>query len=125
PEQGDDVPAKLCQRWGFGESQETVGVSGQMFDEFILPYQVPMLERFGLNCYGCCEQLEHRIKYILQRVPRLRRISVAPLANQEKMAEALGGKYIYSRKANPIYVSVDFNEAAIREDLRHTLRVAG
>ena len=35
--------------WGFAESQETVSVSPQMFGEFVFPYQLPMLERFGLN----------------------------------------------------------------------------
>ena len=46
--------------WGFAESQETVGVSPTMFAEFVLPYQLPILERFGLNCYGCCEPLDAR-----------------------------------------------------------------
>ena len=40
--------------WGFCESQETVGVDPELFAEFVLPYQMPILERFGLNCYGCC-----------------------------------------------------------------------
>ncbi|MCS7048115.1 MAG: hypothetical protein NZ483_02310 [Verrucomicrobiae bacterium] len=119
-----DVGITLQQRWGFAESQETVGISSAMFEEFVLPYQVPLLEKFGLNCYGCCEGLEHRIRAVLRHVPRLRRISVAPSANQEVLAEALAGRYIYSRKPYPAHVCVHFNERAIREDLRHTLTVA-
>ena len=46
--------------WGFAESQETVGFSPQLFEEFIFPYQYPLLDRFGLNCYGCCEPLNKR-----------------------------------------------------------------
>ncbi|MCX7915427.1 MAG: hypothetical protein N3A53_03880 [Verrucomicrobiae bacterium] len=119
-----DVGNLLRQRWGFAESQETVGISPAMFEEFVLPYQVPLLEKFGLNCYGCCEGLKHRIRAVLRHVPRLRRISVAPSANQEVLAEALAGRYIYSRKPYPAHVCVHFNERAIREDLRHTLTVA-
>jgi hypothetical protein len=123
---GDDqAPAALSQRWGFAESQETVGISPAMFEEFVLPYQLPLLESFALNCYGCCEGLERRIDLVLRHVPRLRRISVAPMADQAAMAAALGGKYIFSRKPNPAHVCVGFNEPAIRDDIRCTLSCAG
>ena len=46
--------------WGFTESQETVDVSPEMYEEFIFPYEKPIMERFGLNCYGCCEPLHGR-----------------------------------------------------------------
>jgi hypothetical protein len=118
------VGVKLRDRWGFAESQETVGISPAMFEEFVLPYQVPLLEKFGLNCYGCCEGLEARIGPILASVPRLRRVSVAPSANQEVLADQLAGRYIFSRKPYPAHVCVGFNEPAIRADLRHTLTVA-
>ena len=91
---------RLRDMWGFGESQETVGVSPRMFAEFVLPYQVPLLERFGLNCYGCCEPLDKRWKYIAT-LPRLRRISVSPWSDRAVMAEALGDRYVYSMKPNP------------------------
>lgn len=116
-----DIGIKLSEMWGFAESQETVGVSPAMFEEFIMPYQVPLLEKFGLNCYGCCEGLEHRIDIVLRNVPRLRRVSVAPSANQEILAETLAGRYLYSRKPYPAHVCVGFNEPAIRADLRRTL----
>ncbi len=115
----------LSALWGFGESQESVGVSPMMFSEFILPYQVPLLARFGLNCYGCCEGLEQRIDHVLAAVPRLRRVSVAPKANQEILAEKLAGRYIFSRKADPVPVCLNADDAVIRADLRHTLAVAG
>ncbi len=117
-------PPRLDQLWGFGESQETVGISPSMFDEFVLPYQVPLLSRFGLNYYGCCEQLEHRIDLVLERIPRMRRVSVAPLANQRVLAEKLGGRYIFCRKADPVPVCVEFNEARIRADVARTLEIA-
>ncbi len=125
---GDDTDAPQTARlrdiWGFGESQETVGVSPAMFSEFVMPYQKPLLERFGLNCYGCCEGLEHRIDVVTKNVLRLRRVSVAPKANQEALADKLAGRCIFSRKVDPVPVCVDFNEDLIRCDVRHTLQVA-
>lgn len=119
-----EVGVMLHQRWGFAESQETVGISPAMFDEFVLPYQVPLLEKFGLNCYGCCEGLERRIDTVLHHVLRLRRVSVAPSADQEVLGEKLAGRYIFSRKPYPAHVCIGFNEPAIRADLRRTLAAA-
>lgn len=118
-------PIHWSNRWGFAESQETVGISGDMFAEFVLPYQLPLLERFGLNCYGCCEQLENRIKHVIQQVPRLRRVSVAPKANQEALAAALGRNAIFSRKSDPTTICTRFHDDEIRDEIRHTLSVAG
>src|SRR5262249_20255092 len=118
-------PIHHSNRWGFGESQETVGISGDMFAEFVLPYQLPLLERFGLNCYGCCEHLDSRIKHVVRLVPRLRRVSVAPKANQEALAAALGRNTIFSRKSDPTTICTRFHEDEVREEIRHTLSVAG
>jgi hypothetical protein len=60
PQPDFDGRVRACDMWGFGESQETVGISPKMFDEFVFPYQLALLERFGLNCYGCCEPLDKR-----------------------------------------------------------------
>ena len=125
PDRGDGEPARVIDQWGFGESQETVGISPAMFDEFVLPYQLPLFERFGLNCYGCCEGLHLRIDSILERVPRLRRVSASPWVDQQILADRLAGDYIFSRKPNPTLVCTGFNEAAIRRDVRETLAIAG
>ena len=112
-----------CDLWGFAESQETVGVSPAMFAEFVLPYQVPILERFGLNCYGCCEPLDLRWEHV-KRIPRLRRVSVSPWSDRRFMAERLGANYILSMKPNPADLARDgFDEARIRAGLRHDLHV--
>jgi len=44
--------------WGFLESQETTGVSPEMFGEFVFPYQDRLAKRFGLLSYGCCERVD-------------------------------------------------------------------
>jgi hypothetical protein len=113
---------RTIDMWGFGESQETVGVSPAMFGEFVLPYQIPLLERFGLNCYGCCEPLDKRWDYVA-RIPRLRRISVSAWADVHDMAERLGNRYIFSWKPRPAdLASPHFDEDAVRAYVRDCLR---
>ncbi|MHB9032827.1 MAG: hypothetical protein ACYC6L_07255 [Anaerolineae bacterium] len=111
--------------WGFGESQETTLVSPPMFGEFVLPYQLPILDRFGLNCYGCCEPLDKRWDYV-KRIPRLRRVSVSAWADVASMAEKLGANYIYSWKPRPVDLAMEnFDEERIRAEMRammHTTR---
>jgi hypothetical protein len=115
---------RLIDMWGFCESQETVGVDPELFAEFVLPYQIPVLRRFGLNCYGCCEALDMRWKY-LRNIPNLRRLSVSPWANEEKMAEQLGSDYIFSRKLNPAKLAIaEMNEDSVRKELRKSLDIA-
>ena len=109
--------------WGFTESQETIGVGPEMFEEFIFQYQMPIMERFGLNCYGCCEPLDSRW-HVVKRGPRLRRLSISAWADEKKMAEELGDGYVYSRKPSPTPLSLPrVDHDAIRKDLRNTLEI--
>lgn len=121
--ESEEHGAALEQMWGFSESQETVGMSPSMFGEFIFPYQLPLLQRFGLNCYGCCEPVHDRWEHI-RKIPRLRRVSVSPWCDEEIMAEGLGENVIFSRKPNPAPLSVGFDEKTLRRDLRRTLDAA-
>ncbi len=118
------APARLCDVWGSAQAQDTLGVSPEMFAEFVLPYQRPAMERFGLSTYGCCEPLDKRLD-ALSAVGNLRRIAVSPWADQEICAEKIGRRYVFSRKPNPSMVCVRFNEDEIRGDLRKTLALAG
>jgi hypothetical protein len=107
--------------WGFAESQETVGVSPEMFAEFVLPYQMKILKRFGLNCYGCCEPINVRWKYV-KTIPRLRRVSASPWANKAEMARELGRAYIISAKPSPTPLSrPELNEEEVRNEVREIL----
>jgi len=109
--------------WGFAESQETVGVSTEMFDEFVFPYQVPILDRFGLNCYGCCEPVDPRWD-LIKTIPRLRRVSCSPWADYRIMAEALGDKYVFSMKPKPTPLAVaELDRDECRKSLRENLRI--
>jgi len=124
PAEGFSGKVRTSDMWGFNESQETVSMSPSMFEEFIFPYQLEIAERFGLNCYGCCEPLESRIE-IVKRLPGLRRISVSAWADFREVAETLGDKYILSYKPNPAYLAgSEINEAAVRKDLAGKIKIA-
>ena len=110
--------------WGFCESQETVSVSPEMFGEFVFAYQLPILERFGLNCYGCCEPIDSRWHFV-KKIPRLRRVSVSAWAKLDVMAEYLGDNYIFSMKPSPTPISVpQIDEDRIRKSLKDAIHIA-
>lgn len=111
---------KIFDMWGYCESQETVGVSPEFFDEFIFQYQLPILKRFGLNIYGCCEPIESRW-HVIERTPRLRKVTVSPWSDVDIMAEYLGHDYVYCRKINPAYMSTpELDEEMARKEIRDT-----
>jgi hypothetical protein len=113
----------ICDMWGFSESQETTYISPAMFDEFIFSYQLPLMEPFGLTCYGCCEPMEKRWE-IVKKARNLRRVSVSPWADPEKMKEALSGDYIYSYKPNPADIAQEHSDwERIRKQLREIVQL--
>ena len=114
-------PAMLKNMWGYAESQETTAVSPEMFNEFILPYQIRVLEKFGLNSYGCCEPLDFRVKY-LKQIPNLRKITVSPWSDIALMAEQLQDKFVLTYKPNPAPLALNnMNEDIVRLTLRDAL----
>jgi hypothetical protein len=116
----DGLRIRTMDMWGFCESQETIGVSPESFEEFVFAYQLPILERFALNIYGCCEPLDNRFD-IIKRIPRLRKVTVSPWSDVGAMAEKIGTNYIYSRKVNPVEVALPvIDEPQIRQGLRDT-----
>lgn len=118
-----DGRVRCRDMWGFSESQETVSVSPEMYEEFIFPYEKPFLEQFGLNCYGCCEPLNSRW-HVVKKHKNLRRVSCSPWADYEKMAENLGNKYIFSMKMSPADIATEhINHEKIRQDLRRNLEI--
>jgi len=115
-----------CQdMWGFTESQESVGVSPRMYEDFIFPFEKPIMDRFGLTCYGCCEPLHSRWNVIRQH-SHLRRVSCSAWANLEKMANNLQHDYILSLKPNPAALAVPSPDwDSIRSYLRRAIEIAG
>ena len=123
PAEGFDGKVGPADMWGFGESQELAAVSPAMFEEFALQYQLPILSRFGLNCYGCCEPLDHKYDAI-KKVPNLRRVSVSPWADLQVAAEALADDYVFSWKPNPADLAArSFDPEQVRARIAEALEL--
>ncbi len=118
----DGEHVRPCDMWGFAEAQELALVSPEMHEEFALRYERRLLEPFGLNAYGCCEDLTHKLDHVLA-IPNIRRISISPFADLERCAERLGDRYILSWKPHPGYLVGDFSPDAIRSYLEQALEV--
>ena len=115
---------RMQDMWCWGESQETVGVGPAQFDEFVLQYQLPLMDRFGLVDYGCCEPLDHKFDLLINKIPRLRSVAVSPWCNRRLAAEKLGNRYVYIWKPNPSLLCSprpDFD--AMEHEIQETLEI--
>ncbi len=113
---------RTCDMWSSAEAQEMAEVSPEMHDEFILQYEKRLLEPFGLNGYGCCEDLTRKLDYVFT-IPNIRRISISPWADVDECAEKLQGNYIFSWKPHPSHLVGNFDVPKTREYIKHTLDV--
>lgn len=86
--------------WGYMAAQEYTGVSPALHEEFLLRYQLPILSKFGLSAYGCCEDLTRKIN-MLRQIPNLRRIAVTPSADVPRCAEQIGDRYVIAYRPSP------------------------
>ena len=117
----DGKRVRMIDMWGNSTPQIFSCVSPEMHWEFALKDEMRILERFGLNCYGCCEPLHHKVD-ILRRIPRLRRISMSPFVNIDQGAAAIGQDFIYSAKPNPaVLASNSWHPDLARRDLAELL----
>ena len=113
--------------WGFMDSQETVGISPQMYEEFIFPCYQKISSQYGLLSYGCCEPVHPIWERCISKLENLRKVSISPWCDEAYMGEQLrGSQVIYHRKPSPNYLGVDriLDEDALREHIRTTLRAA-
>lgn len=94
PINGDPPPGqvRLHNLWADGNSQEFDEVSPRMWEEFLLNYQKPIFQQFGLVHYGCCEDLSQKIQGILS-IPNLRIFVCSAWTDLEKVIEAVDRKY--------------------------------
>jgi hypothetical protein len=120
PQKGfDGVHVRARDLWGFATAQVFSEVSPAMHEEFALQHEKRALELFGLNCYGCCEPLHHKLDRIIRHVPRLRRVSISPWADVGRSAEALGDRCVFSWKPNPAALAAErWDPEAVRRGLR-------
>lgn len=120
----DQSKVRLRDCWGHGESQEFDLFSPDMFDEFLLAYQIPIFEKTSLNNYGCCESLT--LKYrLLEKIPALRRVAVSPWTDFKAALEWSAGKHVLNWRYSPEEVIFRFSEEAVRKNIRRNLELAG
>jgi hypothetical protein len=119
----DGSHVRTKDMWGFAEAQEMAQVSPKMHWEFILQYEKRLLEPFGLNTYGCCEDLTDKLDFVLQ-IPNLRRVSISPWADVARCAEKLNGTCILSWKPHPSMLVGDFSPDRVRAYLRHAMEAS-
>jgi len=100
PPSADGRSVPRSQLWCFFAAQEMTLVSPAMHEALILNYQLPIIRKYGLCAYGCCEDLTRKID-MLRKIPNLRRIGVTPVANVAKCAEQIGDEYVFSWRPNP------------------------
>jgi len=120
-----NTPATPKQLWYHCAAQEFTGVSPKQHERFLLEYQLPIMARWGLVSYGCCEDLTRKIT-MLRRIPNLRMIGVAPLANLAKCCEQIGTEYVVSWRPNPTdtVCGTSFDERQVRDLVRGGLATA-
>jgi hypothetical protein len=112
---------RCADLWGHGVAQELSGVSPLHHEEFVLEHQLPILQRFGLVAYGCCEPYDRKFGMLKRRIPRLRRVSVSPWCEVGIAAGELGDRYLLSWKPNPALIADGFDAQVIRTYLRSSL----
>ena len=119
----DPRHVRLRDLWGRGESQEFQGVSPAQYEAFLLQYQKPILARFGLTFYGCCEDLTRKIPMVLS-IPNLRKFVCSAWTDLSTLAAAVGDRYVieWRQKASDVVYGRDLT--AIRKHLEHGLGVA-
>ena len=123
PDYADSV--RLNDMWAYGECQEFAGVGPEQFYEFSLQYEAPVLRRFGLVAYGCCEPLDRKFDLVIRHLPNLRLVSVSPWCDRRVAAQKLGNRYVYAWKPNPAMLCSPSPEWEGLEKLtRETLQIA-
>lgn len=113
--------------WGFMDSQETVGISPEMYEEFIFPCYKKISEQYGMLSYGCCEPVDPIWDNCISKLENLRKVSISPWCQEEIMGERLrGSKVIFHRKPSPNYLGVGdkLDEEGFRAHIRKSILAA-
>lgn len=94
-----------------------------MHNEFALQHEMKVHSRFGLVSYGCCEQLDRKIKY-LRQIKNLRTISISAWADVENAASQIKGDYVFSWRPENSSISSGYWDSEVwRRQLRNMLKI--
>ncbi len=122
-----EPPVKISDIWLHMNSQESVVLSPEMFDEFVFPYYKKIADKFGRLSYGCCEPVDGFWKKSFSKFNNLGKITISPWCNQEFIGNELRGmNIIFHRKPSPNYIGVnkELDENAFCEHINETLKFA-
>ncbi len=96
-------------------------MSPAQHEEFLLNYQIPIMELFGKITYGCCDTLDNKLD-ILSRIPNLAKIVSGPLSDPARYPEAFGDDCVVSWRPIASTIACEhFDEDRQREQLREGL----
>ena len=110
--------ARLKELCFFTHAQEFEGVGPRQFEEFLLSYQMPIMELFGKVNYGCCDTLDNKLEEI-RKIPNLGKVLSGPLSDPACYPEKFGDDCVISwRPIANIIIQPSFDEAAQRRQLR-------
>ena len=115
--------ASMKDMWLYMDSQETSGVSPELYREMVFPHYKRIMERCGLISYGCCEAVHGIWNDCLSTVANLRKVSISAWCDERFMGDALRGRNIvYLRKPTPNLLGVGsvLDEDAVRDCIRST-----
>ncbi len=114
---------RSTDRYGYLEAQEAAGLSPDMFAEFLMPHFREFAAQFRLIKFGCCEPVHGFIPH-LQELNGLRKVSVTPWCDQEKLAARCSRGIIWSRKPVPLKLcGAAFDPDEFRGHLQETLDI--
>ena len=122
-----EIGAPLSDLWLYTDSQESAGISASMYEELVFPAYKKLAAPFGLLSYGCCEAVHALWDHCIGTLPNLRKVSISPWCDEERMGERLrGGNVIYLRKPSPNYLGVGeaLDEDAVRRHIERTAKAA-
>lgn len=124
PSEDYEGTVRMKDLWGYCMAQEFTAVSPDMLEEFVLPYQNKLSALFGMNAYGCCENMNKKYDVVTRYIPNLRQIAVSAFSDIDIAAEQIGGKYVMSWKVNPTDVFHTFDEKRIHDMIAHGMDVS-
>ena len=121
----DPAHVKPHNMWGCSNAQIFSEVSPEMHWEFALRHDFRWLERWGLTYYGCCEPLQGKMD-LMRKIPNLRKISVSPWNNYDRILPDMNGQYVASIKPNPaIFVDEVFSPELAKDNLEKAVNAGG
>lgn len=105
----------------FTHAQEFEAVSPQQHEEFLLNYQMPIMELFGKVNYGCCDTLDTKLD-LMRKIPNLGKILSGPRSDPACYPEKFGNDCVISWRPMANLISLpSFDEESQRRQLREGL----